>query len=135
MVTSYGLLQQEAALLTGVAWQTVVLDEAQAIKNSATQRSQAAMHLQAQFRLITTGTPIENHLGEFWNLFHFINPGLLGSREQFNERFAAPIERHNDREARPPAEETHPAVHPPPPQVAGARGAAAAHRDAPARWR
>ena len=99
VVTSYGLLHQEAALLTGVAWQTVVLDEAQAIKNSATRRSQAAMHLQAQFRLITTGTPIENHLGEFYTLFHFINPGLLGSRERFNERFAAPIERHNDREA------------------------------------
>ena len=99
VVTSYGLLHQEAALLTGVAWQTVVLDEAQAIKNSTTRRSQAAMHLQAQFRLITTGTPIENHLGEFFTLFHFINPGLLGSRERFNERFAAPIERHNDREA------------------------------------
>ncbi|NLB07949.1 MAG: DEAD/DEAH box helicase, partial [Desulfobulbaceae bacterium] len=66
VVTSYGLLHQEAALLTGVAWQTVVLDEAQAIKNSTTRRSQAAMHLQAQFRLITTGTPIENHLGEFF---------------------------------------------------------------------
>ena len=99
VVTSYGLLHQEAALLTGVAWQTVVLDEAQAIKNSTTRRSQAAMHLQAQFRLITTGTPIENHLGEFFTLFHFTNPGLLGSRERFNERFAAPIERHNDREA------------------------------------
>ena len=99
VVTSYGLLHQEAALLTGVAWHTVVLDEAQAIKNSTTRRSQAAMHLQAQFRLITTGTPIENHLGEFFTLFHFINPGLLGSRERFNERFAAPIERHNDREA------------------------------------
>ena len=99
VVASYGLLHQEAALLTGVAWQTVVLDEAQAIKNSTTRRSQAAMHLQAQFRLITTGTPIENHLGEFYTLFHFINPGLLGSRERFNERFAAPIERLNDREA------------------------------------
>ena len=99
VVTSYGLLHQEAALLSAVAWQTVVLDEAQAIKNSTTRRSQAAMHLQAQFRLITTGTPIENHLGEFFTLFHFINPGLLGSRERFNERFAAPIERLNDREA------------------------------------
>ena len=99
VVTSYGLLHQEAELLSAVAWQTVVLDEAQAIKNSATRRSQAAMHLQAQFRLITTGTPIENHLGEFYTLFHFINPGLLGSRERFNERFAAPIERTNDREA------------------------------------
>ena len=58
------------------------------------------MSLQAQFKLITTGTPIENHLGELWNLFHFINPGLLGSLNSFNERFAIPIERYQDREAK-----------------------------------
>ncbi|ADW17087.1 SNF2-related protein [Desulfobulbus propionicus DSM 2032] len=98
VVASYGLLHQESHLLTAVQWQTVVLDEAQAIKNAATKRSQAAMHLQARFRVVTTGTPIENHLGEFWTLFNFINPGLLGSRERFTTRFAAPIERHNDRE-------------------------------------
>lgn len=58
------------------------------------------MSLQAKFKLITTGTPIENHLGELWNLFHFINPGLLGSLSHFNEHFAVPIERYGDREAR-----------------------------------
>jgi len=58
------------------------------------------MALQARFRLITTGTPIENHLGELWNLFQFINPGLLGSLGRFNERFAIPIERYHDRESR-----------------------------------
>ena len=82
-VCSYGLLQQEevAEMLAAVEWQTIVLDEAQAIKNMATKRSQAAMKLQGKFKLITTGTPIENHLGELWNLFRFINPGLLGSWE------------------------------------------------------
>jgi len=100
MVSSYGLLHQESELLTTVDWQTVVLDEAQAIKNAATKRSQAAMGLKARFKVVTTGTPIENHLGEFWTLFNFINPGLLGSRERFNTRFAGPIERSNDREAR-----------------------------------
>ena len=99
LVASYGLLHQESTLLTSVEWQTVVLDEAQAIKNAATKRSQAAMHLKAQFRVATTGTPIENHLSEFWTLFNFINPGLLGSKERFNTRFAVPIERFNDREA------------------------------------
>ncbi|MBM9615652.1 DEAD/DEAH box helicase [Desulfobulbus rhabdoformis] len=99
MIASYGLLHQEADLLCQVAWQTVVLDEAQAIKNASTKRSKAAMRLQAKFRLITTGTPIENHLSEFWTLFHFINPGLLGSKERFNNRFAIPIEREHDREA------------------------------------
>lgn len=102
LVCSYGLLQQEdvAQKLAGVQWQTIVLDEAQSIKNFATKRSQAAMNLQGKFKLITTGTPIENHLGELWNLFRFINPGLLGSLESFNERFAVPIERFDDKQAR-----------------------------------
>jgi superfamily II DNA or RNA helicase len=102
LVCSYGLLQQEQAaeLLAEPRWQVIVLDEAQAIKNMATKRSQAAMKLQGEFKLITTGTPIENHLGELWNLFRFINPGLLGSLESFNRRFALPIERDQDRGAR-----------------------------------
>ncbi len=100
LVCSYGLLQQEAELLGSVEWHTIVLDEAQAIKNITTKRAQAAMTLKGAFKFITTGTPIENHLGEFYTLFHFINPGLLGSRDRFNERFAIPIERYNDRDAR-----------------------------------
>jgi SNF2 family DNA or RNA helicase/tetratricopeptide (TPR) repeat protein len=102
VICSYGLLQQEdvAEMLAKVQWQTIVLDEAQAIKNMATKRSQAAMKLESGFKLITTGTPIENHLGELWNLFRFINPGLLGSLEKFNQRFAGPIERQQDRQAR-----------------------------------
>lgn len=100
LITTYTLLQQENDLLSAVKWQTVILDEAQAIKNAATKRSKAAMALQAHFKLLTTGTPVENHLGELWNLFHFINPGLLGSLNRFNERFAIPIERYHNREAR-----------------------------------
>ncbi|MDJ0726966.1 MAG: DEAD/DEAH box helicase [Prochloraceae cyanobacterium] len=102
LVCSYGLLQQEevAQMLAQIEWQMIVLDEAQAIKNINTKRSRAAMKLQAQFKLITTGTPIENHLGELWNLFRFINPGLLGSLEQFNQRFAIPIEKNQDKQVR-----------------------------------
>ena len=100
VITSYGLLQNESARFNQVAWNTIVLDEAQAIKNTATKRSQAAMELQADFRLILTGTPIENHLGELWNLMQFINPGLLGSSDQFQKRFAVPIERDRNRETR-----------------------------------
>ncbi len=100
MITTYTLLQQEIEPLSRVSWQTIVLDEAQAIKNAATKRSQAAMALHGSFKLITTGTPLENHLGELWNLFQFINPGLLGTHKQFNERYAVPIERFNNREAR-----------------------------------
>ncbi|MCP4042326.1 MAG: DEAD/DEAH box helicase, partial [Gammaproteobacteria bacterium] len=100
IVCSYGLLQTESERLASVTWTTVVADEAQAIKNTLTKRSRAAMALQADFRMITTGTPIENHLGELWNLFRFINPGLLGSLDRFNQRFAIPIEQHQDRATR-----------------------------------
>jgi SNF2 family DNA or RNA helicase len=102
LVCSYGLLQQEdvAEMLAKVEWQTIVLDEAQAIKNFATKRSKAAMTLQSSFKILTTGTPIENHLGELWNLFRFINPGLLSSLDNFNQNFANPIERYQDKQAR-----------------------------------
>ena len=100
LITTYTLLQQEVENLAKINWQTIILDEAQAIKNSATKRSQAAMALNGAFKLITTGTPIENHLGELWNLFNFINPGLLGTHHQFNDRYAIPIERYNNRDAR-----------------------------------
>ncbi len=100
LIVSYGLLPLETELLCGVKWQTVILDEAQAIKNMQTKRSKAAMALQAEFRLITTGTPVENHLSELWTLFSFLNPGLLGSFKKFNEKFAVPIERDQDNEAR-----------------------------------
>ena len=92
VITSYGLLQQDSAAFAACHWHSVVLDEAQAIKNAQTKRSQAVMALQAGFRVVATGTPLENHLGELWNLFRFINPGLLGSQDHFNSRFAAPIE-------------------------------------------
>jgi superfamily II DNA or RNA helicase len=100
LVVSYGLLPLEAELLASASWQTVVLDEAQAIKNMQTKRSRAAMGLRAECRIITTGTPLENHLGELWTLFNFLNPGLLGSFKKFNEKFAVPIERDQDKEAR-----------------------------------
>jgi superfamily II DNA or RNA helicase len=100
LLCSYGLMQQESDMLTDKTFATIVLDEAQAIKNRATKRSQTAMQLQGDFKIITTGTPVENHLGELWNLFGFLNPGLLGSLERFNERFAFPIEKNQDKERR-----------------------------------
>jgi SNF2 family DNA or RNA helicase len=96
IICSYGLLQTEIDRLSAVQWHTLVADEAQAIKNTLTKRSKAAMALQADFKMITTGTPIENHLGELWNLFNFINPGLLGSLTRFNERYASAIENQHD---------------------------------------
>lgn len=100
MVCSYGLLHQEIEKLESVEWETIILDEAQAIKNRNTLRSRAAMRLNGGFRIITTGTPIENHLGELWNLFHFINPGLLGSTDSFSKKFASPIHQSGSSDAR-----------------------------------
>ncbi|MDR1048370.1 MAG: DEAD/DEAH box helicase [Synergistaceae bacterium] len=100
VVTTYGLLQNEIEHISAVRWHTIVLDEAQAIKNMETKRSAAAMKLTGDFRMVTTGTPIENHLSELWNLFRFLNPHFLGSFDGFNRRFAVPIERDGDQEAR-----------------------------------
>ena len=100
VVSSYGLLHSANELFKQVEWQTIVLDEAQAIKNMATKRSKAAMDLTGAFRIISTGTPIENHLGELWNLYRFINPGFLGSLNHFNTRFALPIEKYQDKDTR-----------------------------------
>jgi len=99
LVCSYGLLQIDGELLAGRHWHTAVLDEAQAIKNAGTRRARAAHALAADFKLALTGTPIENRLGELWSIMAFANPGLLGSAEQFNQRFAGPIERDGDAQA------------------------------------
>lgn len=99
IICSYGVLQNEISSLSAIDWSTVVLDEAQAIKNMATNRSQAAMTLQGRFKMLMTGTPIENHLGELWNLFRFLNPGLLGSLKKFTEKYANPIQNLNDKQA------------------------------------
>ena len=100
LIVSYGLVPQESELLTGKKFNTIILDEAQAIKNRTTQRSKVAMQLQGKFKIITTGTPVENHLGELWNLFNFLNPGLLGGLRQFQENFSIPIEKLKDDETR-----------------------------------
>ena len=100
VVCSYALLQQDIDAFRARSWHTLVLDEAQAVKNFATKRAQAVLELEAGFRLVTTGTPVENRLDELWMLFRFLNPGLLGTRDQFNARFALPIERHQDNHAR-----------------------------------
>jgi len=94
VVTSYGLMHADCSRFKEISWSTLILDEAQAIKNFQAKRAQAARSLNADFRLALTGTPVENHLGELWSLMSFLNPGLLGSLERFNQRFARPIEQN-----------------------------------------
>jgi len=100
LVVSYGLLTSEAELLASRKWNVLILDEAHAIKNISTKRSQVAMSIDASFKIAATGTPLQNHMGELWNLFQFLNPGLLGSQQSFSERFVLPIEKSNSELAR-----------------------------------
>ena len=83
MVTTYGTLRRDIVKLKDVRFDYAILDEAQAIKNAQSQRAKACRLLQADHRLAMTGTPVENHLGELWSLFEFLNPGMLGQRSAF----------------------------------------------------
>ena len=100
LIVSYGLLHYEAAALTQRRWTVAIFDEAQNLKNTETRRAQASKQVDADFRLALSGTPVENRLDELWSLFDTVAPGLLGSRESFQRRFAAPIERTRSASAR-----------------------------------
>ncbi|MCG6116923.1 MAG: DEAD/DEAH box helicase [Aquimonas sp.] len=93
VLASYGLLVSNIEAFEPIEFASLVLDEAQAFKNAATQRAQAVRRLRADFRMACTGTPLENHLGELWSLMRVLNPGLLGSEESFRHRFLLPMER------------------------------------------
>ncbi len=98
VMATYGLVTTAAEHLQSREWNTICLDEAHVIKNRGTKTSVAIMQCAARNRIILTGTPVQNHLGELWNLFQFINPGLLGSYDQFNQKFIQPIETQQDEE-------------------------------------
>jgi len=100
VVASYALVQIDAESFATREWATLVLDEAQALKNAATKRVKAIATLPAMFRLALTGTPVENRLADLWSIMNLLNPGLLGSSNQFGERYANAIERQRDEAAR-----------------------------------
>ncbi|MDW3215441.1 MAG: DEAD/DEAH box helicase [Ilumatobacteraceae bacterium] len=99
VVTTYGLLPRDLEALGEVDWTTVVLDEAQMVKNPSTKAAKAVRQLRAAQKLALTGTPVENRLSELWAILDACNPGLLGSQTKFREQYAGPIERSNDAEA------------------------------------
>jgi len=84
LITTYSMLTRQP-WLRRIDWQLVILDEAQAIKNPSTRQSKAAKKLSARSRIVLTGTPVENRLGDLWSLFDFLNPGLLGSANVFKK--------------------------------------------------
>lgn len=100
VITSYPLLIRDIEKLQRYEWHLVVLDEAHGIKNARAKGAQAARALNARHRLCLTGTPMENHLGELWSLFHFLMPGYLGEQDMFRTLFRNPIEKKDDQNAR-----------------------------------
>jgi superfamily II DNA or RNA helicase len=91
VLTSYPILRNDVDVLSEVQWDTIILDESQTIKNPDSQVARAAYKLKGSWRVTLSGTPVENRLDELWSQLHFTNPGLLGGRADFQERWAEPI--------------------------------------------
>lgn len=91
IITSYALLRRDAEHYRSTQFETVVLDEAQHIKNRETQNAQAVKAIQSRHRLVLTGTPLENSVLDLWSIFDFLMPGYLGSAKDFKERYEVPI--------------------------------------------
>lgn len=96
ILTSYGLIRTDSASLAKPRWRTLVIDEAQNIKNPGTQQTKAIKKLKSDIRIGMSGTPVENRLREYWSVFDFTNKGYLGTQKKFQEELATPIEKDRD---------------------------------------
>ena len=99
VVTTYATAARDGDDLAQVAWRRLVLDEAQAVKNSRATHARAVRRFAAEHRVALTGTPVENRLSELWSIMDVLNPGLLGSADAFRTRYAIPVERHGNKDA------------------------------------
>jgi SNF2 family DNA or RNA helicase len=99
VITSYALIRRDWERYAGLEFDTVVLDEAQHIKNRATQNAQAVKAIRSKHRLVLTGTPLENSVLDLWSIFNFLMPGYLGSAKDFKERYEGPITREKNADA------------------------------------
>ncbi len=91
VVTTYGVLRRDIERLAVVPFRCAIVDEAQNVKNAGSEASRAARRLDAEMRLALSGTPIENRLRELWSIMSFVNPGMLGERGAFEERYERPL--------------------------------------------
>ncbi|MCW1970259.1 MAG: DEAD/DEAH box helicase, partial [Anaerolineae bacterium] len=96
VLSTYALAQRDEDTLKLVDWDTLVLDEAQNIKNIETKQTQAIRRIEADYRIALTGTPVENRLSELWSIMDFLNRGYLGKQNAFGSNFAQPIEKYRD---------------------------------------
>lgn len=99
MLTSYGIVRSDLALLKKKKWQVMVIDEAQNIKNPNTAQSKAVRSLPADARIAMSGTPVENRLSEYWSIMDYVNHGYLGTAKKFQKEFARPIQIEGDTKA------------------------------------
>jgi SNF2 family DNA or RNA helicase len=96
IITTYGTARVDIDILKQHKFNYIILDESQSIKNAGSQSSKAVRLLRSNYKLVLTGTPIENGVQELWSQLSFVNPGLLGNLNSFNERFVTPIEKGKD---------------------------------------
>ena len=96
VITSFALASKDRAVLKKGKWRRIVVDEAQNIKNPKTAQTRAICSLNAPLRIAITGTPIENRLTDLWSIFHFLNPGYLGTQAQFKRAYETPVQRDRD---------------------------------------
>jgi SNF2 family DNA or RNA helicase/uncharacterized Zn finger protein len=96
VISSYGILRRDLKKFNKHDWNLFIIDEAQNIKNTETQQTQAIKSLKAKNFIAMSGTPVENRLSELWSIFDFINPGYMKSLKEFNDNFAIPIERYRE---------------------------------------
>ena len=99
VISSYALLHRDFEVLKEIPWSGVILDEAQNIKNPETKQARAARALPAGYRLVLTGTPVENNVGDLWSIMEFLNPGFLGTQTAFKRSFFIPIQANRDPDA------------------------------------
>ena len=96
IITSYALIRRDAEAYRSLEFDTVILDEAQHIKNRQSQNAQAVKSIRCQHRLVLTGTPMENSVLDLWSIFDFLMPGYLGSATDFRERYELPLSKGRD---------------------------------------
>lgn len=96
LISSYGIVRSDAKYLKKLPWQTLVIDEAQNIKNTQTAQAKAIKSIPASNFIAMSGTPVENRLSELWSIMDYSNRGFLGSSKEFNDTYANPIEGFND---------------------------------------
>ncbi|MBV6512631.1 MAG: hypothetical protein FMNOHCHN_02140 [Ignavibacteriaceae bacterium] len=98
LITTYGIMLNDAEMLREIRFNFIILDESQKIKNPLSKTARAAYRLRGESRICVTGTPVENNLAELWSQFHFTNPGLLSSLNTFKQLYITPIQKHEDKD-------------------------------------